>query len=1555
MPKSLKISLILSGASALILLGLFYIPSPSVAQTTVWACTERVVVNDGAMPNEAYCFAGELRTGNGWCTSGGGEKLLSPNTGYAVGENGWACPRPSGWSYTPRAGVNCCPKFSCGGSFTDSRDSNVYPTVLIGRQCWVAKNLDYDGGVNGCKTKTWTNSTDMGWCGYYTGGPFANEGLLYQWSAAMNGSTSAGAQGICPSGWHIPTDAEQYTLENSLTDTGQSCNASRRVGYVPDNGWSCSAAGTKLKSGGSSGFNALMTGYRANGGAFSSRSSQGWFWSSDNTWLREFSQATYLEGQDASKNYQVGRRSTADLSGAGNSFPVRCLRDILIPTAPINITAVRGDAQVTVTFTVPASNGGSAITGYTVISSPIGGVDANAETTAGITNNTGNRIITNLNNGTPYTFTVTATNGAGTSPASLPSVAVTPYGVPRIPTNVTATAGNQQIVLNWIEPNNGGIGISNYIIYKSTISEDYTSGSSVNVGIGQVTGTGIGTTDSAYIDTDVLSGTTYYYKIAAGNNIGLGMKSAQVSATLSASATDPFYRHVKFSKVTYTGATPLPPVKFICSPFVANIGGVAVPTDQLTAPENINWQGKHTTKLEAVTETIKSLEKCLKDNGNGYGQFYYNQGNNPSFYGYNWPGYGCSIYGREIIKAWANGNIIESENNTPPYYFYNGIARQVNYDSLDYAYNPNNLYYYTSCTKGIIPAVVNLRTTSCSNATSLDPAVAGGCSVLTAIVPTSQGPYGIDLKVAGPDGLVSDGPIPVDPGSNVNLSWSTTNSAANSAITTCVASGDWSGNKTSYSSGPETLNVTPANVPAYSYYQGIDFGTPGLRSDCISGAEGCSSKPHFYCSPWVNASGVFIDKPSSGTHINYQGNYTTQAEAVDASKASLLTCLGTSSNYKNLLKTDFNTGIYRGVVNPEDAYHCTLGGSWLDFASHWLYNGNLTGIFSGPYIDNQCHYSGAFELFKISTNTSNKVVYMSSYDCALGSGGYKPTINGCSSIVNQQVSLFQKVTVPAVDNSIANTRPSRTYTLTCDYFGGKLSDSVVVNINNTNPPVITQLTATNSKIVGSNLIGNTVGWTTVTSNATKSAVLKTQVYRYDSCVSDKTEDQISNDIKNNVVDEINVTPSSTGFIDTIIKSGYEYTYAVRAENGYGPGLFRLSGCTDIILATPQLFTLTTSTEGGFNLATRVNIQRIPDAADANPYNLACDNSSINILDSGKTLKVSCAINSDTPVGKWKIQIFNSQGRLISEAPTNVSLTIKTADNTSRPSAISFSPTELSAVNGVINIASIGGKDIGDLAYVKLVSNNDIAGKPREIICNTLLNRIGSDNVGGSTFGEVSCSTKDLGFDMTLSAGWKVVVVNNVRSNGLSSDPSSTSVSLSCNPTANCTDKVCGDNLCGGTCGPATKSCSVSNYYRTCSGTGTQTCNESSGQYNIACSVTSSDPRIGTCVGKVCGPTLCGSFCSNGVVVPTNTSSQACSVSFGNCVVVGIKTCNSAGTGHSGCKNTNGTALVDPRSAACSGKTCGNDTCGGNCPPNSCVSPQTCGGGGTTGVCADVRL
>ena len=115
------------------------------------------------------------------------------------------------------------------GTVTDY-DGNTYQTIYIGAQCWMKENLKtthYSNGATITKAvpSSATNSTlpisSYKNCYDYNNDPSitASRGLLYSWWAVMNGAGSSnnnpsGIQGICPSGWHVPSNAEWCELEN---------------------------------------------------------------------------------------------------------------------------------------------------------------------------------------------------------------------------------------------------------------------------------------------------------------------------------------------------------------------------------------------------------------------------------------------------------------------------------------------------------------------------------------------------------------------------------------------------------------------------------------------------------------------------------------------------------------------------------------------------------------------------------------------------------------------------------------------------------------------------------------------------------------------------------------------------------------------------------------------------------------------------------------------------------------------------------------------------------------------------------------------------------------------------------------------------------------------------------------------------------------------------------------------------------------------------------------------------------------------------------------------
>jgi uncharacterized protein (TIGR02145 family) len=171
-----------------------------------------------------------------------------------------------------------------------------------------------------------------------------------------------------------------------------------------------------------------------------------------------------------------------------------------VPGAPTIGTATKGNAQATVTFTVPSNNGGSAITGYTVTSNP-GSITA--------TGTASPIIVTGLANGTAYTFSVTAANATGSGTPSSASNSVIPSTVPGAPTIGTATKGNAQAVVAFTAPaSNGGSAISGYTVTSSP---------------GGIVKTG---TTSPLTVTGLTNGTAYTFTVIATNANGNSLASS---------------------------------------------------------------------------------------------------------------------------------------------------------------------------------------------------------------------------------------------------------------------------------------------------------------------------------------------------------------------------------------------------------------------------------------------------------------------------------------------------------------------------------------------------------------------------------------------------------------------------------------------------------------------------------------------------------------------------------------------------------------------------------------------------------------------------------------------------------------------------------------------------------------------------------------------------------------------------------------------------------------------------------------------------------------------
>ena len=227
---------------------------------------------------------------------------------------------------------------SCPASFTDTRDNHVYSAVQIGSQCWMTENLAYLPSVS--PSSAGSEATPYYYVHGYQGtsvsaamatSNFKTYGVLYNWPAAMNGASSSnyvpsGVQGVCPNGWHLPSDEEWKILEGEVDS---------QYGY-PDPEWDGtgfrgSDAGGNLKETGtthwlspnafatnSSGFTALPAGGRY-GGTFYDLHFYAKLWSSTEyistmVWFRQL----YHSGGKVYRN---------NLNLKSDGFSTRCLKD----------------------------------------------------------------------------------------------------------------------------------------------------------------------------------------------------------------------------------------------------------------------------------------------------------------------------------------------------------------------------------------------------------------------------------------------------------------------------------------------------------------------------------------------------------------------------------------------------------------------------------------------------------------------------------------------------------------------------------------------------------------------------------------------------------------------------------------------------------------------------------------------------------------------------------------------------------------------------------------------------------------------------------------------------------------------------------------------------------------------------------------------------------------------------------------------------------------------------------------------------------------------------
>lgn len=213
--------------------------------------------------------------------------------------------------------------FSCGDAI--NYEGKTYNTVQIGMQCWLKENLDVGTRIDASQNQS-DNGIIEKYC--YNNDPDSctKYGGLYQWNEMMQYIAQQGTQGICPSGWHIPTDEEWKVLEGTVDsqygngdpewDIWGSRGFDAGTNIKTTSGWYANGIGTDLF-----GFSGLPSGHRDIDSLFSFISYNSIIWTSkgnDNHIEEAWGRAILY---NSSEVYRGGGYSKL------NGFSVRCLRD----------------------------------------------------------------------------------------------------------------------------------------------------------------------------------------------------------------------------------------------------------------------------------------------------------------------------------------------------------------------------------------------------------------------------------------------------------------------------------------------------------------------------------------------------------------------------------------------------------------------------------------------------------------------------------------------------------------------------------------------------------------------------------------------------------------------------------------------------------------------------------------------------------------------------------------------------------------------------------------------------------------------------------------------------------------------------------------------------------------------------------------------------------------------------------------------------------------------------------------------------------------------------
>ena len=200
--------------------------------------------------------------------------------------------------------------WNCGDIFTDVRDGQNYSTKQIGTQCWMSENLNIgtlisagNDQTNNGQIEKYCYNNNLTDCDIYGG--------LYQWNEMVQYNTQQGTQGICPNGWHLPTDASWTILTDFLGGENVAGGKMKETGFAH---WLTPNTGATNESG----FTALPGGYRDIDGNTANQGSFASFWSISGSGMETaWARGLYYNNAGVYRDYY----------NKNSGYSVRCLKD----------------------------------------------------------------------------------------------------------------------------------------------------------------------------------------------------------------------------------------------------------------------------------------------------------------------------------------------------------------------------------------------------------------------------------------------------------------------------------------------------------------------------------------------------------------------------------------------------------------------------------------------------------------------------------------------------------------------------------------------------------------------------------------------------------------------------------------------------------------------------------------------------------------------------------------------------------------------------------------------------------------------------------------------------------------------------------------------------------------------------------------------------------------------------------------------------------------------------------------------------------------------------